>query len=84
MDSISKTDEITKLTILPTITGYQYEIKLKANVSPSIQREWPILFVMREAVEKQIKKLLKQGVIGKVSKPNGHHQLLLPRKSWVK
>ncbi|PFX31971.1 Uncharacterized protein K02A2.6 [Stylophora pistillata] len=51
---------------LGTITGFTAQLKVKENATPQYFKSRPMPYALREKVEKELKRLVKEGVLKKV------------------
>ena len=51
---------------LGTITGFTAELKVKENATPQYFKSRPVPYALREKVENELRRLMKEGVLKKV------------------
>ena len=55
---------------LGTVKGVTAKLHLKENAKPVFQKAWPVLYALRPAVEKELKKMEDKGIIEPVEVSN--------------
>ena len=71
---------MNKINSLRTINGYSYNIMLKPNVKPIVQRERPIPFCIRPQVEAELNRLLNEGILVKSTQTDWASPIVVVRK----